>query len=180
MQNAAFLDPLGALDCVLRSGSCVLRSAAFFVQLRSESCVQLRSAFTCVLRSGSCVLRSGSCVLRSAVIAFTCVLRSGTCVLRSGCCVRVRLRSRSAAFCVRLRSADIAHRYDLKQRRQIEKLNGPIHATQCNAIAIAIAMASSDLTGARSSTARPIRPLSDRIGYVSNTKGRTGPPSSTT
>eukprot|EP00665_Eupelagonemidae_sp_cell47_P002301 gene2301-biopygen13365 len=28
--------------------SCVLRSAAFCVQLRSESCVQLRSAFTCV------------------------------------------------------------------------------------------------------------------------------------
>eukprot|EP00665_Eupelagonemidae_sp_cell47_P013260 gene13260-biopygen974 len=81
--------------------SCVLCSAAFCVQLRSESCIQLRSAF-------SCVLCSGFYVLRSTAFAFTCVLRSGTCVLRSGCCVRVRLRSRSAVFCVRLRSANIA------------------------------------------------------------------------
>eukprot|EP00665_Eupelagonemidae_sp_cell47_P015577 gene15577-biopygen6692 len=63
--------------------------------------------------------QTGSCVLRSAAFAFTCVLRSGTCVLRSGCCVRVRLRSRSAAFCVRLRSANIArsHRSDRADRR---------------------------------------------------------------
>eukprot|EP00665_Eupelagonemidae_sp_cell47_P012050 gene12050-biopygen3857 len=53
--------PSGEMD-VLRGVTEVqiLRSAfaAFCVQLRSESCVQLRSAFSCVLRSGSCVLRS--------------------------------------------------------------------------------------------------------------------------
>eukprot|EP00665_Eupelagonemidae_sp_cell47_P012140 gene12140-biopygen6439 len=84
----------------LRFGS---RSAACCVQLRSESGVQLRSAFSCVLRSAFCVLCSGSRVLCSAAFAFTCVLCSG-------CCVRVRLCSRSAAFCVRLRSANIARR----------------------------------------------------------------------
>ena len=49
-------------------------------------CLQLRSAFICVLRSGTCVLRSGFRVLRSAAFAFSCV--------------RVQLCSRSAAFCV--------------------------------------------------------------------------------
>ena len=85
-----------------------LRSAAFRVrlrsawiqvcaQLRSGTCVQLRSAFGCVL-AFSCVLRSAfSCLLRSA--AFCVQLRSGICVqLRSAfSCVRVQLRSANLA-----------------------------------------------------------------------------------
>eukprot|EP00665_Eupelagonemidae_sp_cell47_P008568 gene8569-biopygen11461 len=106
---------------ILRSAfrTCVLRSRASCVQLRSESCVQM----TCPcsqrsIRSNGPSRRSRHPLPACAVcspkqrgngphraapavrLAFS-VLRSGTCVLRAGTCV---LRS-DPAFCVQLRSA---------------------------------------------------------------------------
>eukprot|EP00665_Eupelagonemidae_sp_cell47_P017539 gene17539-biopygen2133 len=123
-----------AAACVQRrSAFRILRSAftVFCVQLRSESCVQLRPAFSCVLRSGFCVLRSDdvSLVGKEHPLKWAKLLKRfcvwpltfkvtfefsnlstihpfrpgmGLTTLRRRCCST--LRSAFTAFCVQLRS----------------------------------------------------------------------------